>query len=117
QYFIEKAPPGLAKAVYSAHRERAIGIGTMGWHYYLQSKGIPFEGGGFNSGIQHTHMIFKKIQREAIETSLRLGEERGEAPDMMGTGRRNSHLIAIAPNSNNSIILGTSPSIEPVSGN
>lgn len=117
QYFIEKAPPGLAKAVYSAHRERAIGIGTMGWHYYLQSKGIPFEGGGFNSGIQHTHMIFKKIQQEAIETSLRLGEERGEAPDMMGTGRRNSHLIAIAPNSNNSIILGTSPSIEPVSGN
>lgn len=117
QYFIEKAPPGLAKAVYSAHRERAIGIGTMGWHYYLQSKGIPFEGGGFNSGIQHTHMIFKKIQREAIETSLRLGEERGEAPDMVGTGRRNSHLIAIAPNSNNSIILGTSPSIEPVSGN
>jgi ribonucleoside-diphosphate reductase alpha chain len=89
----------------------------MGWHYYLQSKGIPFEGGGFGSGIQQTHMIFKKIKEQAVEASLELGRIRGEAPDMKGTGRRNSNLIAIAPNSNNSVIVGTSPSIEPVSGN
>lgn len=117
QWYIENAPAELAKSVYSAKQERAIGIGTMGWHYYLQSKGIPFESGGFGSAIQHTHIIFKKIKEQAVAESLKLGDERGEAPDMEGTGRRNSHLIAVAPNSNNSIIVGTSPCIEPVSGN
>ena len=117
QWYIENAPKELAKSVFSASQERAIGIGTMGWHYYLQSKGIPFESGGFNSSIQHTHIIFKKIKEQAVAESLRLGAERGEAPDMKGTGRRNSHLMAVAPNSNNSIIVGTSPCIEPVSGN
>jgi ribonucleoside-diphosphate reductase alpha chain len=117
QYFIEQAPDALSKAVYSAGRERALGLGTMGWHYYLQSKGIPFEGGGFGSAIQETHMIFKKIKQQAIAESEKLAVERGEAPDMIGTGRRNSHLLAIAPNANNSVIVGTSASIEPVSGN
>lgn len=116
QWFIEKAPSDLEKTRFSAFRERAIGIGAMGWHRYLQRKGIAFEGGGFNSAIQHTHIIFKNIQEQAIAQSLVLGEQRGEAPDMEGTGRRNSHLIAIAPNSNSGIILGTSPSIEPESG-
>ncbi len=117
QFFIEQAPPELSKAVTSARAERAIGIGTMGWHYYLQSKGIPFEGGGFGSGIQETHRIFKKIKAQAVQESELLAVERGEPADLVGWGRRNSHLFAIAPNSNNSIILGTSPSIEPVSGN
>jgi ribonucleoside-diphosphate reductase alpha chain len=117
QFFIEKAPASLGKAAFSASQERALGLGTMGWHYYLQSKGIPFEGGGFGSAIQQTHMIFKKIKQQAESASQKLGAIRGEAPDMVGTGRRNSHLLAIAPNSNNSVILGTSPSIEPVSGN
>lgn len=116
QWFIDKAPEDLQRTKFSAYRERALGIGAMGWHRYLQGKGIPFEGGGFNSAIQHTHIIFKNIQEQAIAQSLKLGEERGEAPDMVGTGRRNSHLMAIAPNSNSGIILGTSPSIEPESG-
>lgn len=117
QYFIEQSPDALSKAAYSAQSERAIGIGTMGWHYYLQSKGIPFEGGGFGSAIQETHRIFSSIKEQAVAESEKLAEERGEAPDMIGTGRRNSHLMAIAPNANNSVIVGTSASIEPVSGN
>lgn len=114
QYFIDFAPDYLKKSKFSAERERAIGIGTMGWAHYLQRNSIPFEGGGFGSAIQHTHQIFSKIKAAAVEASMQLGAERGEAPDMVGTGRRNSHLLAIAPNSNNSIIAGTSPSIEPV---
>lgn len=117
QFFIENAPVELEKAAFSAEMERALGIGTMGWHYYLQSQGIPFEGGGFGSGIQKTHIIYKKIKASAVSMSEKLAADRGEAPDMVGTGRRNSHLMALAPNSNNSIILGTSPSIEPISGN
>ena len=117
QYFIDNAPDELAKAKYSATRERAIGLGTMGWHYYLQKHGIPFESGGFGSALQKTHQIFSSIKAQAEKMSLQLGAERGEAPDMAGTGRRNSHLLAVAPNSNNAIILGTSPSIEPISKN
>ena len=116
QYFIEQAPDELSKSVFSAQQERALGIGTMGWHHFLQSKNIPVESGGVNSAIQWTHIIYKKIKEDAVEASLKLGAERGEAPDMEGTGRRNSHLLAVAPNSNNSIIAGTSPSIEAVSG-
>ncbi len=117
QFFIENAPPALAKAVFSAKSERALGLGTMGWHYYLQSKSIPFEGGGLGSAMQETHKMYSNIQKQAITQSMKLGAERGEPADMVGTGRRNSHVLAIAPNSNNSIIAGTSPAIEPVSGN
>lgn len=117
QYFIDNAPDELSKAVYSASMERAIGIGTLSWHYYLQSKGIPMEGGGFGSAIQETHKIYKSIKEQALAESQKLAEERGEPSDMIGTGLRNSALMAIAPNSNNAVILGESPSIEPVSGN
>lgn len=117
QYFIDNAGPELEKAVYSAAMERAIGIGTLSWHYYLQSKGIPMEGGGFGSAIQETHKIYKKIKDQAVAESRKLAVERGEPSDMVGSGMRNSALMAIAPNSNNAIILGESPSIEPVSGN
>lgn len=117
QYFIDNAPKELEKAVYSAKMERAIGIGTLSWHYYLQSKGIPMEGGGFGSAIQETHKIYKKIKEQAVAESRKLASERGEPSDMIGSGMRNSALMAIAPNSNNAIILGESPSIEPISGN
>ena len=70
QYFIEKSPDALSKAAYSAKMERAIGIGTMGWHSYLQSKDIPFEGGGFGSGIQQTHMMFKRIQNNKQDLNI-----------------------------------------------
>ena len=62
-------------------------------------------------------VVFQYIQKEAVEESLSLGSSRGEAPDMEGTGRRNAHLLAIAPNANSSIICGTSPSIEPLKAN
>lgn len=117
QWFIDYAPSGLARAVYSAGRERAIGIGAMGFHNYLMSKGIPFESGGFNSAAQHNHIIFSNINKRGLEASRTLAEERGEAPDMQGTGRRNSHVFAIAPNSNSSVLCNTSPSIEPIASN
>lgn len=117
QYFIDNAGEELKKAVYSAKMERAIGIGTLSWHYYLQSKSIPMEGGGFGSAIHETHKIYKKIKEQALEESRKLAVERGEPEDMIGSGLRNSALMAIAPNSNNAIILGESPSIEPISGN
>jgi ribonucleoside-diphosphate reductase alpha chain len=113
QSFIDNAPPELAKARFSAKAERALGLGTLGWHGYLQSKLIPFEGGGFNSAIQHTNKIFALIKGRATEESRRLAIERGEPEDMIGTGLRNSRLMAIAPNSNSASILDTSPSIEP----
>jgi ribonucleoside-diphosphate reductase alpha chain len=117
QWFIDYAPNGLHRAIYSASRERALGIGAMGFHNYLMSKGIPFESGGFNSAAQHNHTIFKHINSQGIDASIRLGGERGEAPDMEGTGRRNSHVFAIAPNSNSSVLCNTSPSIEPIASN
>lgn len=117
QWFIDHCPPTIPRAKFSAYRERAIGIGAMGFHYFLMKKSIPFESGGFNSAAQWNNIIFKDIYDKAVKQSRKLGEERGEAPDMHGTGLRNSHLIAIAPNSNSSILCNTSPSIEPISGN
>jgi ribonucleoside-diphosphate reductase alpha chain len=113
EYFIRLAPAELKKAVYSAYKERALGLGTLGWHSYLQSKMIPFESGGFNSAIQHTHKIYGLIKSRAVESSKQLATERGEAPDCAGSGMRNSHLLAIAPNASSSSIVGSSPSIEP----
>lgn len=117
EYFIRLAPPELKKAVYSARKERALGLGTLGWHSYLQSKMIPFESGGFNSAIQHTHMIYKQLRERGIKSSLQLALERGEAPDCRGSGMRNSHLFAIAPNASSSSLVGASPSIEPWADN
>lgn len=113
QYFIDNAPDTLSKAKFSAERERALGLGTLGWHSLLQSRGIPFESGGFNSAVQLTHQVYSLIKTRAVEESRKLAVERGEAPDMIGTGLRNSRLTAIAPNSNSADIANTSPSIEP----
>lgn len=113
QYFISNAPETLSKAKYSAERERALGLGTFGWHSLLQSKGIPFEGGGFGSSVQLTHEVYGLISKRAEEESRVLAQERGEAPDMKGTGLRNSRLTAIAPNANSADIANSSPSIEP----
>ena len=117
EFFIRLAPPGLTRAVYSAQQERALGLGTLGWHSYLQSKGIPFESGGFNSAAQHTSIIYGAIKAKAEEASIQLARERGEAPDCIGSGYRNSHLLAIAPNASSSSLVNTSPSIEPWAGN
>ena len=115
EYFINNAPDVLHRAKYSAMRERSIGLGTMGFHSYLQSKKIPF-GSALAKG-QNISM-FRHIKLQAEETSRKLAEEKGEAPDMVGTGLRNAHLLAIAPNATSSIICGsTSPSIEPLRAN
>ena len=106
---------GLAKAAYSAYRERSVGLGTMGFHAFLQSKALPF------NGLQSTstnHVMFSYIKERAVEATKRLAEERGEAPDIHGSNRRNAHLLAVAPNASSSIICGgTSPSIEPYRAN
>ena len=115
QYFIDNAPDTIARARYSAERERSIGIGALGFHAYLQRNGIAFE--GVMAKVANNR-IFSSIRRGLDEANLQLGLERGEAPDAIGTGRRFSHLMAIAPNASSSIIMGnTSPSIEPYRAN
>ena len=114
-YFIDNAPDSVFRAKFSAANERSIGLGAMGFHAYLQSKGIPFEGALAKS---MNLKIFKHIKEQAVAESKRLAVKRGEAPDMEGTGMRNAHLLAIAPNASSSIICGTtSPSIEPFRAN
>ena len=115
QYFIDNAPDHIARAKYSASRERSIGIGALGFHAYLQRKGIAFE--GVMAKVAN-NKIFKTIREGLNEANLQLGMERGEAPDAEGTGQRFSHLMAIAPNASSSIIMGnTSPSVEPYRAN
>lgn len=106
--------PGFRRAFNSAFNSRDLGLGTMGFHAYLQSKGIPFE-----SAIAKGQNIkmFQHIALEAIKASKKLAKERGEAPDMVGTGMRNAHLMAVAPNATSSIIANTSPSIELYASN
>lgn len=131
--FIEKASeyPAFAKAVRSAVQERSIGLGAMGWHDLLQQRGIPFAS---SMSISLTRNVFKHIQDAAKETTYRLAQERGAAPDYLeaqqelirqgvlyedtvhqiGRPVRNLHLLAIAPNATSSIICGNaSPGIEP----
>jgi len=114
QFFIDHAGYEISKAKYSAQQERSLGLGAMGFHAYLQKHNIAFES---RDALALNTRIFRNIQNQAIEESLKLGKERGEAPDMKGTGRRNAHLLAIAPNANSSLIGGTSPSIEPWKAN
>ena len=114
QSFIDQAPPELWRAVASAKAERSIGLGLMGFHYYLQKKGIKFES---QQARDLDIEIFSEIQAQAVGQSYVLGGQRGEAEDLIGTGRRNAHLMAIAPNANSAILLGTSPSIEPNAAN
>jgi ribonucleoside-diphosphate reductase alpha chain len=114
QFFIDHSGDEIHRAKFSAERERSLGIGAMGFHSYLQKKNIPFES---QEALTINVDIFKSIQEQAIEESIKLGTEKGEAPDMVGTGRRNAHLLAIAPNANSSLIASTSPSIEPWKAN
>jgi len=115
QFFIDNAPDAIARAKYSAARERSIGIGALGFHAYLQRNGIAFE--GVMAKVANNR-IFKSIKEGLDAANIQLGSERGEAPDAAGTGRRFSHVMAIAPNASSSIIMGnTSPSIEPYRAN
>ena len=114
KFFIRHAPEELEKAKFSAYMERSIGLGAMGFHGYLQNKGIAWESW---QAASENYQMFKKIKEDALESTHELAKERGEAPDMAGTGRRNAHLLAIAPNANSSIICGCSASIEPIKSN
>ena len=115
QYFIDNAPSAIQRAVNSASRERSIGIGALGFHAYLQKRGIPFE--GVMAKVNNNQM-FSNIYYKLLEANRALGRQRGEAPDAKGTGFRFSHMMAIAPNASSSILMGnTSPSIEPYRAN
>ena len=114
EYFIENAPDSLARAKYSASRERSIGLGAMGFHNYLQSINIPFES-DFASSINEK--MFSKIKSRAVAASEILAIDRGGAPDMAPKKIRHSHLLAVAPNASSGILLSTSPSIEPNKAN
>jgi ribonucleoside-diphosphate reductase alpha chain len=115
QYFIENAPDSVSRAKFSAQRERSIGIGALGFHAYLQKNMIAWE----TPQAKGTNIrMFRHIKGKLDEANLELGKERGEAIDAKGTGRRFSHVMAIAPNASSSIIMGnTSPSIEPFRAN
>jgi ribonucleoside-diphosphate reductase alpha chain len=114
EYFIENAPPVLWKAVNSAKAERSIGIGCMGFHSYLQMHGIPFA----SEKARVANMeIFSYIKSEFVKESQLLAIERGEPEDLVGTGMRNAHGLAVAPNASSADILTTSPSIEPWKAN
>ena len=113
--YVKEEKEGLVKAGYSAYRERSLGLGAMGFHSYLQSKGYAFQSLGATST---NHNMFSQIKQKAVEATKYLGEERGEAPDVHGSNKRNAHLLAVAPNASSSIICGgTSPSIEPYRAN
>lgn len=114
QYFIDNAPSSLHKAIYSAERERSLGLGAMGFHSYLQRKGVPFESA---MAVGLNRKIFSHIKSEALIATQRLASEKGAYKDDDTLTKRNSHLLAIAPNANSSIILNTSPSIEPWKSN
>jgi ribonucleoside-diphosphate reductase alpha chain len=115
QRFIDDAPPQIERAIYSATRERSVGIGALGWHALLQQKNMPWES-PMAIGLNKT--IFKHIRTGLDIANTQLAKERGEAPDAVGYGKRLSHLMSIAPNASSSIIMGnTSPSIEPFRAN
>lgn len=114
QFFIDNAGDEISKARYSAEQERSLGLGAMGLHSYFQKRSVPFDS---EQAVSLNEAIFKDIKQKSLEATLEMGKRRGEAPDMVGTGRRNAHMLAIAPNANSSMIVNTSPSIEPWKAN
>jgi ribonucleoside-diphosphate reductase alpha chain len=114
QDFIDRAEPGMERAAYSAMRERSVGLGVMGFHSFLQARGLAFEGAMAKSWNMK---MFKHIKAQADEASMHLAMERGPCPDAadMGVMERFSCKMAIAPTASISIICGgTSACIEPI---
>ncbi len=117
QDFIDRAPPGMERAKYSAMRERSVGLGVMGFHSFLQAQNVPFE--SVIAKVWNRRM-FQHIRAQADAASKLLAEERGACPDAeeYGVAERFSNKIAIAPTASISIICGnTSPGIEPIAAN
>jgi len=114
QYFIDNAPDSISRARYSAERERSIGLGAMGFHSLLQKHSVAWES---DKAREINNVVFSHINRHARAETEQLARERGEYLDGEGSGKRNSHLLAIAPNASSGVILSTSPSIEPMKAN
>jgi len=115
--YIARAPDEMARAKYSAERERSVGLGVMGFHSFLQARGLPFEGAMAKSW---NLKIFKHIRAQVDTASMMLAQERGACPDAqdMGVMERFSCKMAIAPTASISIIAGgTSACIEPIPAN
>jgi ribonucleoside-diphosphate reductase alpha chain len=115
--YIARAPDEMARAKYSAERERSVGLGVMGFHSFLQARSLPFEGAMAKSWNLR---IFKHIKAQVDQASMMLANERGPCPDAadMGVMERFSCKMAIAPTASISIICGgTSACIEPIPGN
>ncbi len=115
--YIARAPDEMARAKYSAERERSVGLGVMGFHSFLQARGLPFEGAMAKSW---NLKIFRHISAQVNEASMMLATERGPCPDAADRGvmERFSCKMAIAPTASISIICGgTSACIEPIPAN
>jgi ribonucleoside-diphosphate reductase alpha chain len=110
--FISRASsmPGLENSVRFAKKGRPLGIGVLGWHSFLQSKKIPFAGMLANS---FTNKIFSYIKEGAEKATKEMAEKYGEPEWCKGHGRRNTHLMAVAPTVSNASRACASPSIEP----
>lgn len=117
QEFIDKAKliKGIEDAVRFAEKSRAVGLGALGYHSYLQSKMIPLES---IEARAHNKLIFEKIHKEALIATKDLAKEYGEPEWLKDTGRRNLTLEAVAPNRSSSKLAGgVSQSIEPIDAN
>jgi ribonucleoside-diphosphate reductase alpha chain len=117
QDFIDRAPPGMERARYSAMRERSVGLGVMGFHSFLQAREIPFE--SVMAKVWNKR-LFRDLRLAADAASRKLAEERGPCPDAAeyGVMERFSNKMAIAPTASISIIAGNaSPGIEPIAAN
>jgi len=117
QDFIDRAPASMKRARYSALRERSVGLGLMGFHSFLQSQGIPYEGALAKSWNMR---LFREIRQGADAASVKLAHERGPCADAKERGMmaRFSHKLAVAPTASISIICGgASPCVEPFPAN
>jgi len=116
QEFIDKSngKDSLIRTHRHAKKGRALGLGVMGWHTFLQQKNLPFNS---IASTAWTHTIFSDIRQKAEATSRQLAVEYGEPVWCKGTGMRNTHLLAIAPTVSNSRISDCSAGIEPIPAN
>ena len=117
QEFIDKSngKDSLKRTHAHAKKGRALGLGVMGWHTYLQQKGMPFNS---IASTAYTHNIFSDLKLKAEKASRDLSVEYGEPLWCKGTGMRNTHLLAVAPTVSNSVITGgISAGIEPLPAN
>ena len=116
QEFIDKTngKESMIRTHRHAKKGRALGLGVMGWHTFLQQRGLPFNS---IASTAWTHTIFSDIKNKAEGASRKLAEEYGEPVWCKGTGMRNTHLLAIAPTVSNSRISGCSAGIEPYPAN